>query len=133
MNFLALSQAPPALADEVAIETPETKAPGNNPATARGPITIPTKKGVRRTRAPGAIISFNDSSVEILIHFSLSGLTPELGSLISGCSLNYLLISTTILLAAFPTAYKQKAEKAYGSIAPIKTPEKTKGEMISTF
>lgn len=34
MNFLALSQAPPELADEIAIETPETKIPGRTPAIA---------------------------------------------------------------------------------------------------
>lgn len=46
MYFLALSQAPPALALEIAIETPETKIPGKTPATAVGPKKIPTTKGV---------------------------------------------------------------------------------------
>lgn len=32
--FLALSQAPPELADEIAIETPEIKIPGRTPAKA---------------------------------------------------------------------------------------------------
>jgi len=133
MNFLALSQAPPELAEAVAMDTPETRAPGNNPAIAIGPMTNPTMKGVKITRAPGAIISFRDSSVEIVMHLSKSGLTPELGSLMAGFSLNYLLISITIMLAALPTAYMHMAEKAYGSIAPTNTPEKTNGEMISTF
>ena len=63
--FFALSQAPPELADEVAITTPETNAPGNNPATANGPMNNPTKNGVNKTNAPGAIISFNAADVEI--------------------------------------------------------------------
>jgi hypothetical protein len=66
--FLALSQAPPELALEVAIATPETIAPGNNPATARGPRTTPKTKGVHKTRAPGATILLKEASVEIAIH-----------------------------------------------------------------
>jgi len=56
--FFALSHAPPVLAAEIAMQTPETKAPGNNPATAFGPKNRPTTKGVKITNAPGAIISF---------------------------------------------------------------------------
>jgi hypothetical protein len=47
--FLALSQAPPVLEAEIAIWTPETKAPGNKPATALGPNKKPTIMGVRIT------------------------------------------------------------------------------------
>ena len=60
INFLALSQAPPALAYEVAIETADTKAPGNKPATAYGPMNKPITNGVKITKQPGAIISFNE-------------------------------------------------------------------------
>lgn len=67
MYFLALSQAPPALALEVAIATPEMIAPGSNPAIQRGPTKTPTTKGVNKTRAPGAIILARDASVEIAI------------------------------------------------------------------
>jgi hypothetical protein len=52
--------------------------------------------------------------------------------LIPGFSWNYLLISFTIVNAALPTALLQKAEKAYGSIAPIKSPPNTSGLIIST-
>lgn len=38
---------------------------------------------------------------------------------IPGCSCNYLLTSSTIYNAAFPTDFIVKAEKAYGNIAPI--------------
>jgi hypothetical protein len=63
--FLQLSQAPPVLDIEIAIYTPETKAPGNNPATAFGPKKNPTTNGVKRTKQPGAIIYFNEALVEI--------------------------------------------------------------------
>jgi len=57
---LALSQAPPALAYEVAIDTADTKAPGKRPATAYGPIKRPIKNGVKITKHPGNIISFKE-------------------------------------------------------------------------
>lgn len=70
INFFALSHAPPVFDIEIAIYTPETKAPGNNPAIALGPKTIPTKKGVTITNNPGLTISFNEAYVEIAIHLS---------------------------------------------------------------
>lgn len=59
--FLALSHAPPVLDIEIAIYTPETKAPGNNPATAFGPKQAPTIIGVKITSIPGAIIFFKEA------------------------------------------------------------------------
>jgi len=41
MYFLALSHAPPVFDEDMAICTPETKAPGNNPATPTGPNKNP--------------------------------------------------------------------------------------------
>lgn len=70
MNFLALSQAPPALALEIAIETPETKIPGKTPATAVGPKKRPTTKGVPITMVAGRNISEIEEAVAILIQFS---------------------------------------------------------------
>jgi len=70
MNFLALSQAPPELADEVAIHTPDTNIPGNNPATAVGPKNNPNTNGAKITNNPGANISFKDDLVEMSIHLS---------------------------------------------------------------
>ena len=49
MYFLALSQAPPVLAAEMAIWTPLTMAPGRNPASILGPNTNPMKRGERTT------------------------------------------------------------------------------------
>jgi len=67
MYFLALSQAPPELAEEVAMATPEMIAPGRSQATARGPSKTPKTKGVKRTRAPGATILPKEASVEMAI------------------------------------------------------------------
>lgn len=69
MYFLQLSQAPPVLAEEIAIYTPETKAPGNIPANPFGPNNIPKINGVKITRQPGATISLRDSFVDTAIHY----------------------------------------------------------------
>ncbi len=63
MYFLALSQAPPALADEIAIETPEINIPGNNPATAVGPKNKPTTNGDPKTMVAGKNISYKEAVV----------------------------------------------------------------------
>lgn len=51
---------------EIAIYTPEIKAPGKRPEIIFGPNKIPKANGVTITKAPGAIISFNEAYVEIL-------------------------------------------------------------------
>jgi len=70
INFFALSHAPPELAEEVAIVTPDTKIPGSKPATAVGPNNNPIKRGAQITRKPGANISFKAPFVEMSIHLS---------------------------------------------------------------
>lgn len=70
MYFLALSQAPPELAEEIAIDTPEIKIPGNTPATQVGPKKHPAMKGVPNTMKAGKNISFKEDSVAMLIHYS---------------------------------------------------------------
>ncbi len=45
MYFFALSHAPPVLAAEIAIWTPETIAPGRNPAKMPGPNKNPSARG----------------------------------------------------------------------------------------
>jgi hypothetical protein len=70
MYFFALSQAPPLFAEEVAIDTPETKMPGNNPATAVGPNNKPMNNGAQITSRPGANISLNAPFVEMSMHLS---------------------------------------------------------------
>jgi len=68
--FLGLSQAPPELADEVAIHTPDTRIPGSKPATAVGPNARPKRSGEKITRNPGANICLNELVVEISMHLS---------------------------------------------------------------
>jgi len=58
--FLALSQAPPELAEEMAMDTPEIKIPGKTPATAEGPKKTPATKGVPKTINAGKNISSNE-------------------------------------------------------------------------
>merc|ERR1719424_1946107 len=70
MYFLALSHAPPVLDDEIAIWTDEAMAPASRPVTQRVPKQTPQRTGESMTRAPGAIISCSDASVEILMHVS---------------------------------------------------------------
>jgi hypothetical protein len=49
MYFLALSQAPPVFAAEIAICTPLTMAPGRNPARMIGPKAKPSRRGEKMT------------------------------------------------------------------------------------
>ena len=63
MHFLALSQAPPVLEEEMAICTPLTRPPMRRPDRANLPKQKPTKRGVKMTRAAGAIISLREPSV----------------------------------------------------------------------
>ena len=70
MYFLALSQAPPEFAEEIARTPPETREPAKIPATAGTPNRKPTKSGVPMINIPGGIISRSAASVEILTHFS---------------------------------------------------------------
>ena len=49
MYFLAVSQAPPVLAADVASMTPETMAPGMKPAIIFGPKANPITKGESMT------------------------------------------------------------------------------------
>ena len=65
MYFFALSHAPPVLAAEIAIWTPETIAPGRNPAKMPGPNKNPSARGENITSIPGAIIYLRDALVEI--------------------------------------------------------------------
>ena len=55
--FLALSQAPPVLEDEMAIWMEETIAPASMPATASTPRKMPNARGVVITKMAGGTIS----------------------------------------------------------------------------
>ena len=73
--------------------------------------------GVPIANIPGSIISFKEAFVEISTHLSYSGLAFPF--IIPGISLNCLLTSKTISIAALPTAFIAKAEKTTGTIPPI--------------
>ena len=66
--------------------------------------------------APGSIIFLMDASVEIATHLSYSGFPVP--SIIPGIVLNCLRTSSTILMAASPTARIAKEENKSGIIPP---------------
>src|SRR5690606_24779975 len=70
MYFLALSQAPPLLDEEIASTPPATSEPARMPATAGTPNRKPATSGVPMIRTPGAIISRSAALVEIATHWA---------------------------------------------------------------
>ena len=68
--FLALSQAPPELENDIAIWTPETIDPARRPLTPLAPKRNPMTIGDRSTNRPGAHISLIEDFVEIIMHRS---------------------------------------------------------------
>lgn len=70
MNFLALSQAPPELDQEIAIQTPLTKIPGIYPAMAIVPRIGPISNGIIRTTNPMGANQLRLDLVAILIQAS---------------------------------------------------------------
>ena len=68
MYFLALSQAPPEFAIEIANNIPTTSAPASKPPSASAPKKIPTTIGETIAITPGSIIPLNDALVAISTH-----------------------------------------------------------------
>ena len=68
MYFLALSQAPPELENEMAIYIPDEIAPANKPLTPLGPNRNPITRGDKTTSNPGGIICLIEDFVDISIH-----------------------------------------------------------------
>ena len=79
--------------------------------------------GVPIVKIPGSIISLRDAFVEISTHLSYSGFAFPF--IIPGISLNCLLTSYTISMAAFPTAFIARAENTTGTIPPTNNIAKT--------
>ena len=80
---------------------------------------MPTKTiriGKPIVRSPGISICLSEALVDISTHLSYSGLPVP--SIIPGISLNCLLTSSTISIAALPTELIAKAEKTTGTIPP---------------
>ena len=149
--FLALSHAPPAFDWKIAISTPQVVTPANKPPSISAPPIPnhfppkPTITGTAIANNPGSTISLIDAFVEISTHLSYSA-TPIAASntflsaadafdmsesyfLITsnaafkaGISLNCLLTSSIMAIAALPTAFIESAEKTKGNIPPINKP-----------
>ena len=73
---------------------------------------------------PGASIFFIDASVDMATHLSYSGVPVP--SMIPGIVLNCLLTSSTIAIAALPTAWMARDEKINGIMPPT-------NKLASTF
>mmetsp|Transcript_2049 Transcript_2049/g.3986 ORF Transcript_2049/g.3986 Transcript_2049/m.3986 type:complete len:292 (+) Transcript_2049:887-1762(+) len=117
IHFLALSQAPPALAMKMASIKPDTKAPMRSPPNASRPNTKPHTNGEQMANTPGIIISMREALVEIATHSAKSGLRKGTASN-SLNSRNCRRTSSIIRLAARPTANIVSALNTYGKHAP---------------
>ena len=113
----------------IAIKTPVTRLPANNPPNASTPNNNPTAIGDTTAKIPGRIISLNAAEVLISTHLAYSGVAVP--SIIPGISLNCLLTSSIIAYAALPTASIVKAENKNGNIPPINIPAITTGFVTS--
>mmetsp|Transcript_20944 Transcript_20944/g.59201 ORF Transcript_20944/g.59201 Transcript_20944/m.59201 type:complete len:237 (+) Transcript_20944:75-785(+) len=82
-SFLALSQAPPALAIAMANTQPETIDPASAPIRHLGPTRNPMIKGDRMANSAGAIISWIAARVASATQRSLSGWTSSSGGISS--------------------------------------------------
>ncbi len=130
MYFLALSQAPPALAMKSASITPVTVAPASIPPSVSMPKSLPTSTGAITAVSPGTIISRRAARVEMSTQRALSGLA--LPSMRPGISRNCRRTSCTMPSAARPTAVMVIAATRNGRIPPRKMPITTLGlEMLS--
>mmetsp|Transcript_20395 Transcript_20395/g.33832 ORF Transcript_20395/g.33832 Transcript_20395/m.33832 type:complete len:306 (-) Transcript_20395:1298-2215(-) len=126
--FLALSQAPPVLAWEMASWTPEVRLPTSKPHTHSTPKKAPVMIGEKMTSRPGRTISLKEASVEILMHWLWSGSPcPGVPSRSPGISRNWRSTSLTMDMAAVPTDFMHRAVNQYGSIAPMNKKEKVVG------
>ena len=125
MYFLALSQAPPALAIKRAIRTQTRSPPANIPPKASAPMPKPTSGGADTAIIPGKSIFFKAAAVAISTHLAVSG--SALPSKRPGISLNCLLISLIISKAASPTAVMVIDAIKKGIAPPMKIPIRTRG------
>ena len=125
MYFLALSQAPPALAIKSAIKTHTSRPPASIPPSASAPIPSPTKGGAETAMIPGRSIFLSAAAVAISTHLAVSG--SAFPSKRPGISLNCLLISLIISKAASPTAVIVIEAIKKGMAPPIKIPISTIG------
>ena len=102
------------------MSTPQTVAPAKNPpkASAPRPGVNPMINGDTMAIAPGNIIFLRDALVEIATHLSYSGLPVP--SIMPGIVRNWRRTSSTIAIAASPTARMAREENINGIIPPTK-------------
>ena len=124
MYFLALSQAPPALAMKMARQKPVTRAPARKPPST-SMLMNPRTSGITTAREPGTTISLSEAVVEMATQRAESGCTPSRPSRRPGISRNWRRTSSIISWAARPTASMVRAANRNGSMAPRKRPMKT--------
>ena len=123
--FLALSQAPPALAMVRASRTHAINPPPRVPPRASAPKVKPTNGGTATAITPGKSIRFNAAAVAMSTHLALSG--SAVPSIRPGISRNCLLISSIISMAASPTAVIVILAIKNGTKPPINRPMRTFG------
>src|SRR6476661_4231207 len=136
-DFLALSQAPPALLWNMAMSTPLTVTPASRPPNTSADEAVenmprqpkPIIMGVSSAMAPGIIISRIAAWVLMATHFSYSG--RPVPSMMPGISRNWRRTSWTMDMAARPTAAMASEEKMKGIMAPMNTPASTGALLMS--
>mmetsp|Transcript_19854 Transcript_19854/g.29382 ORF Transcript_19854/g.29382 Transcript_19854/m.29382 type:complete len:220 (+) Transcript_19854:277-936(+) len=126
--FLALSQAPPALAMVTARRNPEEMDPTRRPAKALAPRAKPTETGTRTARAPGRSISPMADLVAMATQRSWSGTQV---SMFSARLANWALTSSIMSWAPLRTESMVRAANTKGSMAPMRTPGMTTSSMMS--
>ena len=129
INFLALSQAPPALAIINAIITQQINAPPSIPPSAFGPRPKPITTGARTAREPGRIIRRSAARVAMSTQRAVSGFAFP--SSRPGISLNWRRTSTIMSNAASPTAVIVIALTRNGKMPPMNMPTSTIGSFIA--
>ena len=125
MYFLALSQAPPALAIMSAISTQPNRPPANMPPSEVAPSPKPTTTGASTAIAPGTTIRLSAAVVAISTQRAVSG--SALPSNRPGISRNCRRISLIMSKAASPTAVIVIEAIRNGMVPPMKMPISTSG------
>ena len=125
MNFLALSQAPPALAIISAIKTQPSRPPASMPPREVAPKPKPTTTGASTAMAPGTTIRLSAAVVAISTQRAVSG--SAFPSNRPGISRNWRRISLIMSNAASPTAVMVIDAIKNGIVPPMNMPISTSG------
>ena len=123
--FLALSQAPPALAIINAMRTHPRSAPASMPPSDAAPSRKPTATGDATAITPGKTMRLSAAVVAISTQRAVSG--SAVPSRSPGISLNCRRISLIMSNAASPTAVIVMAAIRNGMVPPMNIPTSTVG------